>query len=166
MRKKWLMTHFNDYLDVKNRPYRLSVGSGQITRQKSDPILNPWDYAPNDSEGMNIWGVISIPYPDKPSWWPWTQKIPIPEDDYFAFLAGMNWFVNGNKTPGGKPGLNPRELFGGHREINEDSFTCTNGIYTPRSIRYGKPARFAWKDNRKKDWIGDDVIPYIPTWTN
>jgi hypothetical protein len=166
MRKKWLMTHFKDYLDERNRPHRLSVGSGQITRQKSDPILNPWDYAPNEPEGMNIWGVISIPYPDKPAWWPWTQKIPIPEDIYFDFLASLNWWLNNGKTMSGKkPGLDPRELIGGHREIDEDSFTCTNGIYTPRSIRYGKPARFVWKDDRKKNWIGDDVIPYIPTWT-
>ena len=167
--KQWYLRHFPQYIDEKNRPYKLKTGSGRISGTMSDHILNPYDFAPGGFGELNIYGYIPQRYTDKPDWWPWVKKLYVPQEIYFDFLASLNWFANGGKTMNGKdPGLNPRELIGGKREVGQDEFICPRGIYFPRSLRYGKPARFQWTKGPKRgeEWIGDAVIEYIPTHTN
>ena len=165
-RKKWLLEWFTKYL-VDGKPIKLQAEQGRFSRKVMTAQTHPWAFAQNEMGKINIYGHVAIADPDAPTWANKFTKVPADPEAYRKFITSLNFYRNGNLTPGGKPGLNPMLLSGGHKvRIDHDFYTCPRGKYWRKipakyNFIYSEykivtdaiPARFEF--NNGDVWTGD-----------
>lgn len=91
----------------------------------------------------------------------------VPEDEYLFWCEQINWFRNGNLTPLGGPGLDPRVFLGATNSTTHprQRLNCRSGTYyftqppDPKNEFFGVNSYFARNGRRLFSYVSDKYGP-------